>query len=105
QRALSSSGPRDVQERLRCLTVGIDRALGNTPLNGSDKRTAAAREHLDPAAPRAGTGGPDDATRYFGDASDLTTHEDSGAQASARRADLGDGATTFFGHEPQTGVD
>jgi len=97
--------PRDVQERLRFLTVSIDRALGNTPLNGSDKRTAAAREHLDPAAPRAGTGGPDDATRYFGDASDLTTHEDSGAQASARRADLGDGATTFFGHEPQTGVD
>jgi type II secretory pathway pseudopilin PulG len=104
QRALSSNVPRDVQERLRFLTVSIDRALGHAPLNGSGQGTAA-RERPDPAAPRAGTGGPDDATRYFGDASDLTTHEVSGAQASARRGDLGDGATTFFGHEPQTGVD
>jgi type II secretory pathway pseudopilin PulG len=105
QRALSSNVPRDVQERLRFLTVSIDRARGNTPLNGSGQGTAAARERPDPAAPRAGIGGPDDATRYFGDVSNLTIHEDSGAQASARRSDLGDGATMFFGHEPQTGVD
>jgi type II secretory pathway pseudopilin PulG len=105
QRALSSNGPRDVQERLRFLTVSIDRALGNAPLNGSGQGTAAAGERPDPATPRAGTAGPDDATRYFGDASDLTAHEDPGAQASTRRGDLGDGATTFFGPEPQIGVD
>jgi hypothetical protein len=105
QRALSSNVPRDVQERLRFLTVSIDRALGNAPLNGSGQGTAAAWERPDPVAPRAGTDGPDDATRYFGDASDLSLHEDSGAQASARRGDPGDGATTFFGPEPQTGGD
>ena len=105
QRALSSNVPRDVQERLRFLTVSSDRARGNAPLNGSGQGTAAARERPDPAAPRAGIEGPDDATRYFGDVSNLTTHEDSGVQASARRGDLGDGATTFFRHEPQTGVD
>jgi hypothetical protein len=105
QRALSSNVPRDVQERLRFLTVSIDRALGNAPLNGSGKDTAAAWERPDLAAPPAGTGVPDDATRYVRDASDLTTHEDSGVYASACRSDLGDGATTFFGHEPQTGVD
>src|SRR5947199_7515009 len=105
QRALSSNVARDVQERLRFLTVSIDRALGNAPLNGSGQGTAAAGERPDPAAPRAGTDGPDDATRYISDASDLTIHEDAGAHASARRRDLGDGATTFFGHQPQTGVD
>ena len=98
QRALSSNVPRDVQERLRFLTVSIDRALGHAPLNGSGKGTAPARQRPDPAAP-------DDATRSFRDASDLATHEDSRAHASARRGDPGDGATTFFGHEPQTGVD
>src|ERR671939_691433 len=67
QRALSSNVPRDVQERLRFLTVSIDRALGHAPLNGGGQGTAADRERRDPAAPRAGTGGPDDATRYFGD--------------------------------------
>src|SRR5918911_2124946 len=105
QRALSSNVPRDVQERLRFLTVSIDRARGNAPLNGSGQGTASAGERPDPAAPRAGTAGPDDATRYISDASNLTSHEDSGAQASARRGDLSDGATTFFGPEPQTGVD
>src|SRR5919206_3120471 len=104
QRALSSNVPRDVQERLRFLTVSIDRAFSTAPLNGSGQGMAAG-ERPDPAAPRAGTDRPDDATRYIGDASDLTIHEDSGVQASARRGDLGDGATTFFGHEPQTGVD
>ena len=105
QRALSSNVPRDVQERLRFLTAPIDRAPGNAPPNGSGTDTAAARERPDPVAPRAGTGVSDDATRSFRDVSDLTTHEDSGAYASAPRGDLGDGATTFFGHEPQTGVD
>src|SRR5919199_5160781 len=105
QRALSSNVPRDVQERLRFLTMSIDRARGHDPLNGSGQGTAAVGGRPDPAAPRAGTDGLGDATRYFGDASDLTTHEDSGAQSSARRGELGDGATTFFGHEPQTGVD
>ena len=105
QRALSSNVPRDVQERLRFLTVSIDRAFGTAPLNSSGQGTAATGERPDPAAPRAGTAGPDDATRYISDASDLPIHEESGAQASARRGDLGDGATTFFGPEPQTGVD
>jgi hypothetical protein len=105
QRALSSNVPRDVQERLRFLTASIDRARGNAPPNGSGTDTAAAEERPDSAAPRAEIGVPDDATHYFRDASDLTIHEDSGAYTSAPRGDLGDGATTFFGHEPQTGVD
>src|ERR671939_2023976 len=44
QRALSSNVPRDVQERMRFLTVSIDRALGNAPLTGSGQGTAADRE-------------------------------------------------------------
>src|ERR687883_747869 len=50
QRALSSNVPRDVQERLRFLTVSIDRALGHVPLNGGGQGTAADRERRDPAA-------------------------------------------------------
>src|SRR5918912_2920493 len=40
QRVLSSDAPQDVQERLRFLTAGIDRALGTAPLNGSGKGMA-----------------------------------------------------------------
>src|SRR5919198_1116787 len=63
QRAISSDVPQDVQERLRFLTTGIDRALSHAPRNGRGKGSAAAWEHPGSAAPRAGTGVPDDATR------------------------------------------
>jgi hypothetical protein len=94
QRAISPTVPQDVQERLRFLTTGIDRAPGPAPLNGSGQGTAAARERPGSAMPRAGTGVPDDATRYFGDASDLTP----------LRGGVGDGATTFFGHGLESGA-
>src|SRR5256714_10383544 len=94
QRAISPAVPQDVQERLRFLTTGIDRAPGHAPLNGGGQGTAADRERPGSAAPRAGIGVPDDATRYFGDASSLTP----------LRGGPGDGATTFFGHGLESGV-
>src|SRR5437870_2273108 len=42
QRATSSSMPQDVQERLRFLTAGMDRVLGDAPSNGNGKSKVTA---------------------------------------------------------------